>query len=163
VPTTTSVPAVPTPASPVTTIVATTVPAPTTPATAPPPVYGGVLSLGRGAGSSRTATVVANALDGLPAGTTLTFTFSGAHPSWSVAFTTTSLCVGLPAALSGDAANSLSVRCLIPELASGGRASVTFVVDDPLHDGNDSDAVRVLVAVQRPGGTAATQCDGPGC
>lgn len=129
----------------------------------PPPIYGGVLTLSRGSAGTRTATVVANALDGLPAGTTLTFTFGDGHPSWTVSFTSTSLCVGLPAALAGDATNSLTVRCLIPALAKGRSASVTFAVDDPLHDGNDNDVVRVLVAVQRPGGPAATQCDGPGC
>ncbi len=131
--------------------------------TAAPPVYGGTLSLGRNGQSSRTAAVLANASGGLPAGTTLTFTFSDDDPNWTVRFTSISMCAGLPTAVTGDKATSLTVRCLVPDLAKGRKASVTFVVDDPSHNGNDNDAVRARVAVQRPGGPVAVQCDGPGC
>jgi DNA-directed RNA polymerase specialized sigma24 family protein len=159
--TTTTPPAAPPPAAATTTTVARAGAPSTT--TAAAPVYGGTLSLNRNGASSRTAAVLANTSGGLPAGTTLTFTFSDDDPRWTVRFTSINLCVGLPASVTGNSNDSLTVRCLIPELARGRTASVTFVVDDPAHNGNDNDAVRARVVAQRPGGPVATQCDGPGC
>ncbi|MCU1503046.1 MAG: hypothetical protein JWM12_2400, partial [Ilumatobacteraceae bacterium] len=148
-----------------TTTTASVLPPTTEPATtvADPAQYGGTLSLRRSGTSTRTVTVAATARDGLPDDTVMTLTFSSVDPQWSVTFTSIDRCVGLPAALSGDDAHSYTVQCVIPALAASATSSVAFVVDDPSHDGDDNDAVRARVTGQRPGGSAATQCDGPGC
>jgi len=125
---------------------APTTAAPTT--TTRPPVYGGTLRVQRNP-PNYVAVVQAEAIDGLPAGTFISVALSSTE-AWSVTFTATSNCSGMPPVLSGAAGQTLSATCTTPALASGTEATVAFTTQGAA-------AVSVAVTAQRPGGNPA--CD----
>ena len=118
------------------------------------PQYGGTLSLSRGR-PSYTVTVEATAPDGLPAGTTISFSFTSTS-DWSVQFTGSVNCSPAPGGLAGGPGDVGSTSCSSPALGQGSSAIVRFTTSgDVLPD--------VRIVAQRPGGQPATACDPPSC
>ena len=159
--TTTSPPTTAAPTTAIPTTTTTTIASTTT--TVATPQYGGSLTLTRNTPGVRTGTVLATGVDGLPAGTQLRFTFTGAGVSWTVTFGRVSNCTGLPATLLGAVDLPQAAACTSPALAIGESMSVTFTVEDPLYLGDSSDAIAVRLEAQRPGGGVALQCDPGSC
>jgi hypothetical protein len=118
------------------------------------PQYGGTLSLSRGR-PSYTVTVEATAPDGLPAGTTISFSFTSTS-DWSVQFTGSVNCSPAPGGLAGGPGDVGSTSCSSPALGQGSSAIVRFTTSgDVLPD--------VRIVAQRPGGQPATACDPSSC